>query len=421
MKRQMITSHWPILLTLIACVAASRFTSVVNAGDWPGILGPQRNGIAAEDEQIADQWPATGPREVWQRPVGEGYAGVAVVGDALFLFHRVGSDEVVERVHARTGKPVWKQSFATGYRSSIAPDNGPRCVPVCDGDAVYVCGAAGQLACLDQQRGKVRWQRNVLTEFDSPEGYFGCGSTPIVVGSLVIVNVGGDNAGIVAFDKQTGKTVWQQTDERASYSSPVLAKWQGQETVVCLTRLNLVGVEPRQGKVLFETPFGARGPTVNAANPIVVDDSILLTASYGIGAVRLKMTESGVTDAWRLVDGLSSQYTTPIVRDGVIYAIDGRQDAGRAHLRALDWETGKVLWTEENFGYATLLWAGGKLLVLTTEGELVLVGPGRDRYREMARHQILTTTTRALPALSQGHLFVRDESVLKCVDVARSK
>ena len=55
------------------------------AGDWPQILGPERNGIAAADERLADRWPAAGPREVWRRNVGAGYAGVAVAAGRAML------------------------------------------------------------------------------------------------------------------------------------------------------------------------------------------------------------------------------------------------------------------------------------------------------------------------------------------------
>ena len=39
----------------------------------------------------------------------------------------------------------------------------------------------------------------------------------------MIANIGGDKAGLIAFDAKSGKVVWVATDDDASYSSGVLA------------------------------------------------------------------------------------------------------------------------------------------------------------------------------------------------------
>src|SRR5262245_52711743 len=100
-----------------------------DAGDWPQILGPDRNGIA-RDEKIAASFPASGPKVLWQHAVGEGFAGVAVSRGRAIVFHREGDREIVEALNAATGKPEWKSSFPATYAGSISPDNGPRCVPL---------------------------------------------------------------------------------------------------------------------------------------------------------------------------------------------------------------------------------------------------------------------------------------------------
>ncbi len=71
---------WQVRLVTAGLSLTASFFVGHNAsgGDWPQLLGPQRNGIAAVDERLADRWPDAGPPVVWQRPVGSGYAGVAV-------------------------------------------------------------------------------------------------------------------------------------------------------------------------------------------------------------------------------------------------------------------------------------------------------------------------------------------------------
>ena len=305
------------------------------AGDWPQILGPHRNG-QADGEQLT-AWPAAGPPLVWSRAVGQGFAGVAVVGSRAILFHRVGDDLLAEALDANTGKTLWKTTFETRYRGSISPDNGPRCVPLVHENRVYLFGPSGELACVALDSGKTVWARNVDQDFKAPEGYFGAGSSPIVEGDKLLLNVGGrDGAGIVAFSLADGKTLWKSTDEAASYSSPVVTTLGGRRQVVFVTRLNVVSLDPQGGKVQFQFPFGQRGPTVNAANPLVLGDHLFVSASYGVGATWAKIGPQGATPVWESDEVMSSQYTTCVEKDGVLYGIDGRQDLGVGRLRAFD-------------------------------------------------------------------------------------
>lgn len=411
-----------------AIVAACEFVSVAPAGDWPQILGPNRDGSAVK-ESLSDTWPDKGPATVWQRDVGKGFAGVAVADGVCVLFHRVDDSEQAEAMSAATGEVLWTQSFETRFTPSYVDDDGPRAVPLLQGGRAFVVGAMGNLHALDLKTGKVLWTRNTFKDFNSgkpwrgepAEGYFGFGTSPIVEGDKLILNVGGDEkaAGVVAFDVSTGKTAWTATNERASYSSPVVATVDGVRHLIVATRLNCVSLDPKDGAVRFSLPFGRRGPTVNGASPTVLDGRLFLTASYGIGATWAKIGKSSVEEVWNHDEICSSQYTTCIADDGVLYGIHGRQDVGRAALRCFDPRTQKVLWSKEGFGYATLLKADGKLLAVTTDGEAALIALDKTRFRELARADLLPGTVRALPALSDGRLFVRNEKRLRVVEVGK--
>jgi outer membrane protein assembly factor BamB len=352
--------------------------------------------------------------------VGSGFSGLAVVGNRGVLFHRVGNLLTAEALDTATGKSQWKVTFETNYRGSISPDDGPRCVPIVEGGRVYLMGPGGELACVTLADGKKVWSRQVYQEFGAPEGYFGAGSSPILEGDKLLLNVGGrDGAGLVAFSAADGKTVWKATDEAASYSSPTAATIDGTRHVVFVTRLNVVSVDPGQGSVRFQFPFGARGPTVNAANPLILGDHVFVSASYGVGAQWAKIGPRRATTVWESDDVMSSQYTTCVEKDGVLYGIDGRQDLGVARLRAFDPTTGKIHWTEEDFGTGNLILAGDKLLIMKTDGQLVLAKASSERYQPLATAQLLDTTVQALPALSDGLLFARDTKTLKCVLVGK--
>jgi len=290
-----------------------------SAGEWPQILGPDRNGIAAADEVLADAWPAAGPSVLWQRPVGSGCAGVAVANQRTVLFHRVGGMEVTEALDPATGKTVWTDEHATTFAPEVGSGNGPLCVPVIAGGRVFTFGAQGVLTCLDATTGKRLWQRKTHTDFGAQAGYFGAGSSPIVVGERVIINVGGGpkGAGIVAFSVATGETAWTKTNERASYSSPVVVTIGNAVHLLFVTRSQLILLDAATGDVRWQVAFGARGPTVNAANPLVLADEqgkhhLLVTASYGVGTLYGSFDKAGMTKLWDGVDSLATQYCTPI-------------------------------------------------------------------------------------------------------------
>ena len=409
-----------------ACLLAMSVATMARAADWPQILGPTRNGVASADEKLTDRWPADGPRPVWRRPVGAGYAGIAVRGGRAYIFHRVDDREVLEAIDTASGKTLWKEGHATTFRAQVGGGDGPLCTPVAVDDAVISFGAQGVLSRHEPATGAVRWRRDTHRDFGAQEGYFGAGSTPLVVGDTVIVNVGGtrEEAGVVGFSLATGATLWAATREPASYSSPVEATVDGRAYAVVVTRYQCLLIEPESGRVRWQFPFGMRGPTVNAAAPVIFGSGdggmrLLVTAAYGIGSVCGPFDANSFTRGWEGTDSLATQYCTPIAIDGHLYAIDGRDDVPPADFVCVEAATGRVAWRERSFGYGTILAADGKLVVAKTDGEIVLVRPSPDGLRVLSRARVLEGTLRALPSLAAGRLFVRDDTTLACLEVGR--
>lgn len=389
----------------------------VRAGDWPQILGPDRNGVA-RDERLASAWPAAGPPLLWRHSVGSGFAGTAIQGDRAIVFHRLGDEETVEALSASDGRGLWKRAFPSSYVDTIAGDDGPRCVPIVHQGKVLVFGARGGLHALSLEDGKVLWSRETFADFSAPDGYFGAGSSPIVVGERVLVNVGGNpEGGLVAFSLEDGRTEWTVAGELASYSSPVTATIDGKTQVVFVTRYNLLSLDPEDGRVLGRIPFGQRGPTVNGANPLVIGESVLATSSYGVGAVLARLTATGPQSIWNQTDVLSSQYTTPVPAGNAVYGVDGRQDVGQASLICFDPILGVRCWSKPGFGYATLIHADGKLLAMKTDGQLTLARVNPEAFEPLAESRLGEGIFRALPALAEGRFFVRNESTLFCFDL----
>jgi outer membrane protein assembly factor BamB len=402
-----------------ACAALFALTVSLPAADWPQFLGPTRNGVSAETG-LAKSWPEKGPPVLWEHEVGEGYGGPVVAGGTLVIFHRVGDEEVVEGLDAASGKPRWKFAYATKYSDQYGKGDGPRSTPLVAGGKVYTLGADGPLHCLDLKDGKKVWEKSLAKDYELRPSFFGIATSPLVEGDLLLVNVGGKDAGIVAFDKDTGKEVWKATDDEASYSSPVAATIGGQRHVFFFTRTGLVDLNPKDGKVRFSKRWRSRmDASVNAAAPLVIGDSVFLTASYDTGAVLLRVTKDGVEEVWSGRKSLSSHFNTPVPKDGYLYGIDGRQESG-AGLRCVELKTGAVKWEKEGFGCASMILADGQLIALTEGGELVLIEPTPDGYKEKSRAAVLKATPcRAEIALADGRLYARDGKKLVCWNVKK--
>ena len=392
----------------------------VTAADWPQLLGPTRNGVYA-GPPLLETWPPGGPRVVWRRAVGQGLSGPVVADGRVILFHRVENREVVEAMDPKTGNRLWKYDYPTSYRDDFGFDEGPRAVPVVSGGMVYTFGAEGQLHAVDLATGARVWSEDTMKRFQVPKGFFGAAGSPLVDEGRVIANVGGAEAGIVAFDARTGRVAWTATRDGASYSSGVSASINGQKAAVFFTRNGITSLEPATGRVLFQLPWRSRSAaSVNAASPLIAGDLMFISAEYGPGAAVFRLDGAAPTRLWASDDVLSTHYATSVHREGVLYGFHGRQEFGPA-LRAVDLRTGKVLWNVDRFRAGSLTLAGSRLLIVKESGEVVLAAASPQAFTPLAQAQVLPATVRALPAVSDGFVYLRNEQTLVCLDLRGPK
>lgn len=391
------------------------------AADWPQYLGPTRNAAYAGTD-LAEVWPKEGPPLAWQKKLGSGWAGPVASGGKAVLFHRIGDQELVESLDAKSGKELWKQAFSTRYIDRFGFDNGPRGTPCIADGRVFVYGANGNLHALDFATGKPLWSVDVQADFGADPGFFGFACSPLVDGSKLLVNVGGKSgAGIVAFDTATGKVLWKAHDEEASYSAPITATISGQRHALFFARHKLVSLDPANGKVLFTFPWGPKmQASVSAAVPVVSGDTVFISAGYGAGATALRVKTGTVEKLWSGEEQLTAQYVTPVLRDGFLYGFEGRVDTGpKPELRCVELATGKVRWSTERVVHGGIILAGSELIITSDSGELVRVAADPKAFVEKARAQILGREGRAQPALAGGLLFARDKTKLVVMDLRK--
>lgn len=380
------------------------------AADWPQLLGPARSGVSTEVVRLTAK-----PAIVWRGEVGAGFAGPAIVDGKLILFHRLANEEVVEARDLKAGgKQVWRFGYPTRYRDDFGFDEGPRAVPTVAGGRVYTHGAEGTMHCLELATGRNVWSVDTRAVFGSVKQFFGAAGAPLVDNGRVILNAGGPGGkGIVALDAATGKTAWTATNDEAGYSSPVASALG----ILVFNRAGLVALDPAAGRVKWQFPWRSRShASVNAALPVVDGNRVFVTASYGTGAALIEIGPAGPKTIWSNDDSLSSHYATPVLREGILYGFDGRQEMGQ-ELRAVELATGKVRWKTAEFHAGSLILAGKTLLVMSESGDLVAAPAMPDGYNPAGRTKLLTGVVRAFPALSDGVFCARNEREMVCVGI----
>jgi outer membrane protein assembly factor BamB len=394
------------------CLLIALVSSGLDANaDWPGLLGPTRDGIASSGSELPRALDSQ-PQQIWAVDAGQGYAGPAVAGNDFVLFERIGDNDRVRLLNLETGEEVWRRELKAGYRGGIDSDKGPRSVPTILDDSILVYSAAGELTQLDRKSGSVKWTRPLRKEYQAEDGYFGAGSTPLVVGNQAIVNIGGKSAGAVSVALVDGKTIWTSPAAEASYASPILLIPNGDTSitspiVLIPSKQKTLGVDLSKGSLVWEFPFGQRGPTVNAATPVMTaSGDVFLTSSYGIGSLLIR---PGQTDVSVISKGpeISSQYSTPVVIDGKIFGSDGREDGGEVAYKCLQASTGKLLWEQRDMPICHSVGVGESVLIVGIDGQIWAIDSSSDSFRTLWKNELPRGKYRALPAFSRNRLYTR--------------
>jgi hypothetical protein len=404
------------LLILLLCVPA------LVAEDWPQWLGPRRNGSS---QTKITPWKKA-PEVVWSKLAGEGHSSPVVAGGKVFLHARVAGrdEEVVTCYDARNGDILWQKAYERAAFKSLF-GNGPRATPAVDGGKLYTFGITGVLSCFDVNNGNRLWHKDTLKDFGAANLFFGASCSPLVMDDKVLVNVGGPKqASVVAFDKNSGKTIWHSQDDKASYSSPILIVKGAQRQVIFLTQLGLISLRPDDGSLVWRRPFQDR--LFESSTTPVHQDDLLVASSITLGSIALRLDKDGMPEkepAWKKGD-LTCYFSTPVFAGKSLFMVTGQipnplapKQKPQAILRCVDPASGKELWKRDKVGtyHASLIRTGDdKLLMLEEAGDLVLLDPDPAGYRELARAKVCGQTW-AHAALADDRLYVRDERDLVCV------
>lgn len=418
-----------LLFITLLCFALADGPGNLQAEDWPGWRGPQRNGISSEQSGwSSDTWLEEKP--IWTASFGEGSSSPVVVDDKLYTIGWRDGRDSLYCVDAITGKQLWQQSFeAPRFGRKARGDqgmySGPSSTPEFDAKSklLFTLGCDGELRCWNTSKnGQPVWRRNLYDDFDPPQRQrverssqrdFGFTSSPLVYKDWLIVEVGGQAGTLVGFDKTTGKKLWQSqaTHPAGHTGGPVLMTI---ENTPCVAVHNYEGLlvvrldRNHVGQTVAEYPWKTTFAN-NIATPAVHKNNVVMTSAYNqYKTSRLQIDLAGnVKEIWTVEE--ASKVCSPVIHKGNIYLAWQK-------VYCLDFETGKKRWTGSRVGNpgSIIVTSDDRLIVWGGNGTLVLAesatrSPGK--FAELKGFKRLSNTD-AWPhvALSNGRLYCKDRS-----------
>lgn len=402
----------PLLFALVtAAVAADAQAPATPVASWPSYRGPNRDGVYAEPIRVA--WEGLTP--LWKHKIGGGRASFSVAGGRAFTIEQRVREEVVAAYDVLTGKELWTNAWPERFSTIMGGGEGPRATPTWADGLVYALGGRGELRCLDAASGKLVWRTNILKDAGADNKRYGMAGSPLISGNAVIVQPGGKRGqSLAAYDRHTGKRLWSALDDETAYASPMQVTLAGVPQFLIVSASRVMGVSLDRHDVLWELPWET-SHDANAAQPIVIGDRrVFYSSGYGSGAVVVELSKEGekfaVREVWRNIR-MKNRQSSSVLHAGFIYGLD------EGILACIDASTGALKWKGGRYGHGQLLLARDHLVVITEEGDLVLVEAAPEKFREVAQLPALDGETWNVPAFADGILLVRNVKEVAAFDL----
>lgn len=380
------------------------------AANWPQWRGPNRDGISKETG-LLKQWPAEGPPLVWKASgAGRGYSSFSISNGKLYTMGLRVDREFVIAFDLATGKEAWATPHGSAFHNDRG--DGPRGTPTIDGDRLYALGGNGDLSALDARTGKIIWSKNVLKEFGGSNIQWGISESPLVLGNKVLVNAGGPGASMVALNKTDGSVIWKSQSDEPGYSSAIPVDINGNTQVVFFTAQRAVGLDARDGRLLWE--YGKPANNVaNVATPIVRNNRIFISSDYGTGGGVVEIKPDNKAQEIYFTKDMRNHHSSSVLIGDYLYGFSS------SILTAMKFDTGEIAWRDRSVGKGSLVYADGNLYCLSENGVVGLVEATPTGYKEKGRFRIQqgSSPTWAHPVVAGGRLYLRDQDTIYAFDV----
>jgi outer membrane protein assembly factor BamB len=401
-----------IRILLLAAVVLSLAPQALaqTEANWPQWRGPNRDGISKETG-LLKQWPTGGPSLVWKATgAGRGYSSFSIANGKLYTMGLRGDREFVIAFDIATGKEAWATAHGSAFRNDRG--DGPRGTPTIDGDRLYALGGNGDLSALDARTGKILWSKNVLREFGGQNIQWGISESPLVLGNKVLVNAGGRGASIVAFNKTDGSVIWKSQSDEPGYSSGMPLDVNGLTQVVFFTASRALGLDSKDGRLLWEYERPANN-VANVATPIIRANRIFISSDYGTGGGVIEIKPDNKAQEIYFNKDMRNHHSSSVLVGDYLYGFSS------SVLTAMKFDTGEVAWKDRSVGKGSLVYAYGNLYCFSENGVVGLVEATPTGYKEKGRFRIQQDSlpTWAHPVVAGGRLYLRDQDTIYAYDV----
>jgi outer membrane protein assembly factor BamB len=427
-----------ILLGFVTPALVFWHSRIGTADDWPQWRGPQRDGIWRETG-IVDKFASKQLPIKWRAEIGPGYTGPTVSNGRVYVMDRLQDPKSVERVlcfDENDGKPIWSHTYDCPYQK-VGYQAGPRAAVTIDNAKAYSLGTMGNLFCFDAATGKILWQKDLNQEYKIEMPIWGIAASPLIDGDRLILQIGGENACVVALDKNTGSELWKSLTDRAQYSAPVLIQQAGKSVLVVWTGDAVVGLNPADGKEYWREDMKPSRMPIGIATPVVENDHLFVSSFYD-GSLMLKLRQDtpAVERIWRAV-GPDEQHTkslhcmigTPIILGDYVYGVDSHGE-----LRCLKVETGERVWEsltavpKARWSTIHMVQNAGRVYMFNERGELLIGRLSPTGFAEISRTKLIEPTRDQLgqrggvcwshPAYANRCIFARNDKEIVCASLA---
>lgn len=396
-----------IVILVVGIAMLAPLVEGVEAYSWPQFHGPLRNNVSLETG-LMKSWPQGGPELLWTaRGLGHGFSSMSIRDGMICTVGNVGKDTVITAL-GLDGKPLWSRSNGPAWTAAWP---GSRSTPTFDGDRLYHQSPLGNIVCLKAKTGDVLWEKNILRAVKSKNSTWGLAESLLIDGDRLISCPGGPETSMVALSKHNGEFIWKapSIDQLAGYCSPVVIDYAGLRIVVSMTAKALIGVNIKNGKLLWRVKNESYADE-NIMAPIF-HNGCLFISTLKAGSVKWKLVSKAgkieLKELWRNKE-LDNHHGGMVLLGEYLYGSGGFRNANQ--WVCLDWETGQILQMEKGVGKGSLTSAGGMLYTLNTERRMGLVRATPTKIELISSFMIPPGgegKSWAHPVVCNGRLYVR--------------
>lgn len=395
------------------------FTSSAQLVQW---RGPNRDGQFT-DTTLLKSWPENGPELILEvEKIGKGWSSPIMAGDMIYTTGMIDTLDYLTAIDLQ-GNIKWQVPYGRSWNKSF-PDT--RSTATLDGDRIYVFSGTGRLSCLERSTGNEIWAVEVDKDFESEYHIWGNSETPLIVDDIIICTPGGKKTSVVAFDKLTGKLIWQTKSLGGprAYASSTIYEYKNFRYVLAVIGTDLIALLPETGEIVwsyeYHNPEKWDQPGLIWTNtPIFKENEIFLTMGYDYKAVMLEMDTLGKSVTEKFIDHtFDNHHHGVILYDGYLYGSNW-YDNKRGRWICMKWDSGEIKYVDEWDTKGAIIMADGLLYCYNEKGNVGLVQPDPDGFKVISEFKITEGAGPhwAHPFIADGKLLIRHGDVLMVYDI----